>query len=432
MSFSEGFTQGFGMVDAALQRRNALASDKDKQALDELHYQDALKRQGLQDAQTQAWHKETSAVEAAKTHYQQGQDRQVNNRADKTLAAEIEDKKIARGLQAQANSLNAVQAQTQAAHYQKLNDKADFERQYLKDQNEKTKATERAQHFFIKDPSGGISLTIPTGRDGIKALSDIGTAYGLNVKKVAADVGQHLQDVDLLKSAMANEKVALSQQNLPVVIDALNRVEAVDIKQGSGLQADGVTTITAKKIVNIHDIDGSGNLVFEVESTGTQKNKNGKQVPYKNIAPMTQFRSSDPNDTVLKTVTRQQLMQRLDGQDALAKILTANPQFTQQIKAIYARTHESDKKDNYLKFDQTVTDAQGAETKSNIYVEPSTQKTLAINAQGQATQGVVAKTEASTAKETQLRQRVSLVLQHPDKFTQEQVDFANAFAQNNP
>jgi hypothetical protein len=135
---------------------------------------------------------------------------------------------------------------------------------------------------------------------------------------------------------------------------------------------------------------------------------------------------------VLKTVTRQQLMQRLDGQDALAKILTANPQFTQQIKAIYARTHESDKKDNYLKFDQTVTDAQGAETKSNIYVEPSTQKTLAINAQGQATQGVVAKTEASTAKETQLRQRVSLVLQHPDKFTQEQVDFANAFAQNNP
>ena len=138
MSFSEGFTQGFGMVDAALRRRNALASDKDKQALDELHYQDALKRQGLQDAQTQAWHKETSAVEAAKTHYQQGQDRQVNNRADKTLAAEIEDKKIARGLQAQANSLNAVQAQTQAAHYQKLNDKADFERQYLKDQNEKT------------------------------------------------------------------------------------------------------------------------------------------------------------------------------------------------------------------------------------------------------------------------------------------------------
>jgi hypothetical protein len=400
MGFSEGFTNGFSMVDTAMQRRRAIELDQEQQARTESHYQDALKRQGALDQQTIDWRKEDQGLAAADTAYKHGRDTIKDAHDEKQLDAEINDKTAMRGLQSQANDISRMNANNSAAHYKKLNEKADFELDYLKDQNLKTKATERAQNYFSKDQSGAMSINIPGGKEGIDALNDIGTAYGLNVKKVAADLGQHTQDINLLKSAMANDTVAFSKQNLPVVMDALNRVEAVDINKGSGLQADGITTITSKRIVGIHDIDASGNLVFEVESVGTQKGKDGKSVDYKNTAPMTKFRSSDPKDNSLRTVNRQQLVQRLEGQDAFGKILQSNPQFTQQINAIYDRSHEKDKKDNFLKLEKKVVDMNGVETATTTYFDPKSNTTIKEGPDGNIVRGTMGANNQSTANES--------------------------------
>ena len=337
MSFSEGFTQGFNMVDGALQKRNANVLEQQKQDRAEAHYNDALTRQGTQDAQALKWHDDAAGLAATATTYAHGRDTAKDVFDTQTQTDTRTHYADMVGLQKQSNAISQTNANNSALEHKSAIALNNYKLQDAKDTKEKSDSLERAQTYMHQNADGTMAITLPKGREK-EALKDFNVGFGINISSIASNIDQHQSDVNILQSAMTNEAAAFSKQNMPTVLESLNRIEAVDIKKGSGLQADGKTTITNKKIVGIHDIDGSGNLVFDIESTGTKKGDDGKLTPYSNIAPMTQFRSSDTNDKALKTVNRQQFMQRLEGQNYLGKILEVNPEFTQQVADFHQRS----------------------------------------------------------------------------------------------
>lgn len=350
MSFSEGFTQGFNMVDGALQKRNANALEQEKQVREEAHYNDALTRQGAQDAQALKWHDDASGLAAAATKYSQGRDTADDafKKTGQDDARKHNEDMV--GLQKQSNSIHAMTVRSNMAQDQSAIALNNFKLKTAKEETEKDQAVERAQTYMHSNGDGTMAITLPKGQEKA-ALNDFNVGFKINTSNIAANIDQHQSDVAILKSAMANEAVAFSKQNMPTVLASLNRVEAVDINNGLGMQKiDGeMTHVTKKEVVGIHDINGDGNLTFEVKSFGTRKDAQGKEVPWEDkpdstghYAPMTQFRSADPNDNKLTTVNRQQFFHRLEGQDAIGKIFKANPQFSQQVADYQARTHKKD------------------------------------------------------------------------------------------
>jgi hypothetical protein len=350
MGFAEGFAGGFGMVDAALNRRELMvqrerematenARYNDSVSRDETRYREGKDRQGQIDKQNADWHNEANARQDKldqrnEDHYQGEQDFRQQQEKNQTA---YQQASLAN--QRDQIGIHAAQANAQI-------EMARLQQSYLKEQKAREEATLRAQNLFATDPGSGVTTLNLTPGNELNDLKDIQTAYGVNVMNVARDLPKMQRHVSTVKAALVNP--AVFQQNKGAVLEALNEIEGNDINKGLGAY-DGTNAelqggqVVKKEISDIYPSPDGRGFVFNVK---TYVEKGGKT--YTDEGPMTQYRSSNPADNQIRVIGADQIIQRLDGYDALNKTLASNPQFVNAINSLTAKKGKGEK-DHYEK-----------------------------------------------------------------------------------
>lgn len=366
--FAEGFASGYGLVDATLHRRNMEDIEQQKLADEKQRRSEDL---AFRDKQLQA---------------QTEQHKAENQYRDKTLTENVrnniatEEYNNKRLLQDEAQSKRSYgldAARTQAAIAT-----SNAERVYADEKRNRESAQLRAQNLFVTDPKTGVSQLNLTPGNELNDLKDIQTAYGVNVQKISQDLGKYQQQVQTIKNALVDPRHWV--QNKAGVIQSLNDLEGHDINKGLG-KYDGQDPrlkggdVVKKEIDDIYPSPDGQGFVFSIKSTI----KKGDQV-FEDRGPMTQFRSSDPNDNQVRVVPAGEIIKRVEGYDAIGKVLSVNPQFVASINNLTARqAQERDKdkniKDNYLPFESSTTDALGNVSKKTRYVDPKTSRVLDVD-----------------------------------------------------
>jgi hypothetical protein len=360
MSFAEGFAGGFGMVDAALNRRELMAQREREMATenarytdnvtrDEKRYQEGKDRQGQLDKQNVDWHNESKAR-------QDKLDEQAIANTNREYALKEQDMKNDAANRQASLSLQRAQVGLHAAQVNSQMETDRLQRQYMTEQKDREQATLRAQSLFATDPTTGLTTLNLTPGNELNDLKDIQTAYGVNVANVARDLPKMQQHVSTIKAALVNP--ALFQQNKGAVLQALNEIEGHDINKGLGAY-DGTNAdlqgghVVKKEISDIFPSPDGRGFVFNVK---TYVEKDGKT--YTDEGPMTQYRSSNPADNQIRVIGAYQIIQRLDGYDALNKTLQANPQFVNAINSLTAKKGKGEK-DHYEKVTSEKTGEDG-------------------------------------------------------------------------
>jgi hypothetical protein len=352
MGFAEGFAGGFGMVDAALNRRELMAQREREMATENARYADSVtrdekryleekERQGQLDKQTVDWHNE------AKTR-QDKLDEQAITNTNREYALKEQDMKNDAANRQASLALQRAQVGLHAAQVNSQMETDRLQRQYLTEQKAREQAALRAQSLFKTDPNTGLTTISLTPGSEKSQLDDIQKAFGVNVSAISKDLPKYQQSVNILKSAIANPKVF--EQNKGSVLQALNTLEADQINTGLG-EYDGTNPelkgghIIKKEIDNILPTDDGQGVMFSVKTY--IKTKGGKTI--EDGGPMTQFRSSSPVDNQIRVVSTQQMVRRVDGYDALLKTLGANPQFVDHINNLPGQNGKGKKADHYEK-----------------------------------------------------------------------------------
>jgi hypothetical protein len=133
---------------------------------------------------------------------------------------------------------------------------------------------------------------------------------------------------------------------------------------------------------------------------------------------MTQYRSSSPYDQNVQRVTPEQLTKRVATQENLINFVNSNPKLQQQILKLHHEAMPKEKdgtksviyKDNY---------------DSNTGVNTKTPDAVFDNKSG-----VFTPIAGQSNRETEIQKKASIVLQNPQKFSKEQVDYANQVLKN--
>jgi hypothetical protein len=261
---------------------------------------------------------------------------------------------------------------------------------------------------------GTPSFHLKNGADGIKQINQFRSS-GIDLPEIARNMPAFAQHVENLKTALIDPSHGNKQQS----IAALNVIEKIDINQGLGKQEDG-TTVTSKEISDViqHQPEAGypdGYYSFAIKSIGTDAQGNPQ---VREGDPMTQYRSSSPYDQNVQRVTPEQLTKRVATQENLINFVNSNPKLQQQILKLHHEAMPKDKdgtksviyKDNY---------------DSNTGVNTKTPDAVFDNKSG-----VFTPIAGQSNRETEIQKKASIVLQNPQKFSKEQVDYANQVLKN--
>lgn len=298
MSFAQGFTSGFNMVDSALKRRDDTEFQKQQAALENVRYEkkigteaqyhkEGLDAQARQEATQAAYRKEDVAF----------RDTELKNQRD------YQQGSLANARANTANDTARVGLAEKSQNWEMQTKDREIKRQ---------ESLARMQNVFAQDPAtGAMNITVPQGYQR-QFFEDAKAGMGLDLSEVAQQHDDFKNSVGLLKSALISGDPR--HLNNPEVLKAINRVESKDINQG--LSGD----VKRKEIVGFEQHPQG--LLPIVRSFDKDGNPIGKD------APVTVGRTSDGNDQ-LRFLQPQQLVQRVDGFDALSNILDANPDYKQ-------------------------------------------------------------------------------------------------------
>jgi hypothetical protein len=411
--FSDGFAQGFGLVDAALQRRQANENYEQRMATEDARYQDEMARQQMLDQRNEDHYNNGLAAQQQAAKFEQEKYRhqlvkddrefglkeadQFSNNAYRQTQLENQGKQL---------DINAMQARSSIAESQAQTERYRLETQYAKQQ----KAREDAQRYvqaniFTTDPNTGETSIRWNKGNELNDLAMIQQATGINVGKIAGDFNRFNQDLKHIKSALALP--GYFQQNKAAVIKAFNDIEFDDINKGLG-PYDGDNPefkggeVVRKEVTDVYPSPDNKGFVFNVR---TIVRKNGKD--YVDEGPITQYRSSSPADDRIRVIGTDQIVRRVDGLDVLGIALATNPEWAREAANAYRQQTPMAKGD----YQPVIEENYNTETMANEkrYVGAFNKDTGEITRTGQATQ------PAKSSPDEQ-RRKAEYVLNNRSKF----------------
>jgi hypothetical protein len=338
--FSDGFAQGFGLVDAALQRRRANDNYEQRMATDDARYQDELSRRQMLDQREQDRYNNELAAQQRSAQFEQEKYRHQLVKDDREFGLKEADQFSNNAyrqaqLENQNKQLGIQEMQARSAVNENLaqTEKVRLETQWAKEQKSRQDAMMRVQANLIRqDPNTGLTSIHLTKGNELNDLNDIQTALGVNVGRIAGDLQSFSRNVTNIKSAIADPRYF--QQNKQAVLQSFNDLEATDINKGLGPYDGDNPDLKGGEVVKkeISDVypspDGKG-FVFNVR---TIVNKGGKE--FVDEGPMTQYRSSSPADNQIRVIGIPEIIRRIDGYDAIGQVLQANPDFAAAVTQV--------------------------------------------------------------------------------------------------
>ena len=436
VGFADGFVNGFGMVDQALQRRRANEIENKKIEQDQANNLATLdfrnKELGLQgEKNTNDANYNRDHLALTKSNNEASQLHDTN-----TLQASINQYLAQNKLTSQSNA-NQANYQNKALDYAQQNQvrdddlSASIERRSVAvhdmEIEQKTLELEAAKkgkkkqedlidlsNSIYTNADGSPAFHLKNGADGIKQLKQFESS-GINLVTIAANTHAYTQYVENIKTALMDPSPGTKQK----AIAGLNVTEKIDINQGLGKQADG-TTVTSKEISDViqHPPEAGypdGYYSFAIKSIGTDAQGNPQ---VRDGDPMTQYRSSSAYDQNVQRVTPEQLTNRVATQENLINFVNSNPKLQQQIIKLH---HEAMPKDK----DGTKSVIYRDNYDSNTGVNTKTPDSIFDNKAGTLTP-----IAGQSSRETEIQKKASIVLQNPQKFSKEQVDYANQVLKN--
>ena len=324
MSFSQGLVQGMGLVNAHYDREDRKAR-ADRQELRQTNldakaderYQDTLDYREGRDAKADERYQES-------VDYRKGRDSETDARWQKSF-----------GLQQSQHELSKKNSERQGRV-------ADLQIDTAEEQKANASAIKVLQLWEAGQQPG---------EEGLAKLN----AAGL--------------DPDLLFDPKLGDSIGVAEQvftgklsaQSPEALGAMNHVFKTQLSQGVGEKGANGSVITSKQITGIFPADGQrvpkGHVVFEVEVT-TEDGKSYR-------APLTQNRSTDPNDPVrpipVEMVARHfRGLQRLQNEPGLKKIYASLGHKTESTDDKWTRLSDNAL---YNAKDGTVKTVGGAEVK---------------------------------------------------------------------
>lgn len=413
VGFADGFVNGFGMVDAALQRRRA--NEIEDRKMQQAASADAENRsfkerelglQGEKYANEAQYNRDHLAAVTANNNAENAlRGTQIQGQID---ARKSQDKfqndslKIQQQNQIRDDQIRASQEKRLADANQMEIETKKFELNAAKADAEKKSALLRISNHIFQKPDGSTGFTLQHGEDGAKQIKDLEVGTGANLEALVNNAPGYKQHVDTMKAALMNPQ-AFANNKKPV-IDALNVLEKNDINQGLGKQEDG-TFVQAKSISDIlyHPAEEGypeGYYSFQVKSIGTDANGDYQE---RDGEPVTQYRSSSQYDQNVRRITPEQLTNRVVGQESILNFVENHPEMQQDIAKRYAANMPKDKKDDkYVDLtNKSETMSQGGDITSNenkVSVNTSTNETYSLGPDGKVVKGRIG---SSTNNSTQ-------------------------------
>ncbi|WP_374089347.1 hypothetical protein [Methylomicrobium lacus] len=350
-SFSEGFSAGFGLVDDAIQRRRRNDMEQQKIGLENAQYQDRVDRQKTLDQRDQDWHNQDLETAARKERFDREKYQNelgLKNRELGLREADTGNDQTYRKAQLENQSrqidIQGMQAQSAIDENQAQTERYRLETQFAKEQKNRDDAQRRVMANLIsQDQNTGLTTIRLTKGNEQNDLNDIQTALGVNVGKISSDLQTFNNDLAHIKSAVADPRYF--QQNKPAVLKAFNDIEGSDINKGLG-DYDGDNPefkggkVVSKEISDVYPSPDGKGFVFNVR---TVIDKGGKKLV--DEGPMTQYRSSSPADDQIRVVGVDQIIQRIEGYDAIGKVLESNPDFVRAVNGVVGSQAKDGKKD---------------------------------------------------------------------------------------
>jgi len=436
VGFADGFVNGFGMVDQALQRRRANEIENKKIEQDQANNLATLdfrnRELGLQgEKNTNDANYNRDHLALTKSNNEASQLYNTNKlQADKeqsiaqnkltqqsnTNQANYQNKALdyAQQNQVRDDDLRAsIEKRSVAVHDMEIEQKT-FELEAAKKGKKKQEDLIDLSNSIGTNEDGSPSFHLKNGADGIKQINQFKSS-GIDLPEIARNMPAFAQHVENLKTALMDPSHGNKQQ----AIAALNVTEKIDINQGLGKQADG-TTVTSKEISDViqHPPEAGypdGYYSFAIKSIGTDAQGNPQ---VRDGDPMTQYRSSSAYDQNVQRVTPEQLTKRVATQENLINFVNSNPKLQQQIIKLH---HEAMPKDK----DGTKSVIYRDNYDSNTGVNTKTADSIFDNKAGTLTP-----IAGQSSRETEIQKKASIVLQNPQKFSKEQVDYANQVLKN--
>jgi hypothetical protein len=388
--FAEGFVNGFGMVDQALQRRRANEIENKKIEQDQANNLATLdfrnKELGLQGEKNSADAAyNTSHLALTKANNEASQLYNTNK-----LQADKEQNIAQNRLTSQSNNIQLAQANKQAAQadriFKNAQDRLAIEQDKArreKLQIDKSDAMPVIQSMLATDPTTGqtsvsLSHDPKMARKQIEAWS---TVTGLDGKSMIENSAAFSGHVANIKSALSDP--THWDQNKTSVLGALNATMRKDIEAGKiGQKYDGMDQQYKGGIIEnieISDVmpnsDGTA-LVAGVKTTYKMPNGQLKWTD----APMTDKRMANANlDPNVRNIPLDAVVGKIDAMDQFASYINSDPTSLRLLQTQIAHAYPKEKgEDAYTS--ETITDSNGNQVaipfnkKEGTYGTPSDQQ----------------------------------------------------------
>lgn len=397
MSFSEGFTSGFNMVDSAIQKRQANELKNQELADQKARYANEVdlknREMGLKaadDERRNQYQQDSLQVQrdqnTANAAYQQGNlatnQQQVQNQGlyqQGTLDVNRQQVGI-QGMQAQS----AVQEN--AAQIAKIN----IEAKRLKRESDLSTASPIVQGML--DPKTNL-LTFSKDPNVFNSQkSALATVTNLPIDDMYNNPVAFDNHIKNIKDGLTDRPHW--EQNKSSVIDSLNSTMGKDIEGGKvGQPYDGNdpafkgSTIDNIKIIDVFPSPSGNGVIAGVETT--YRLPNGETV--KDHGPMTELRSGNPEtDPNIKVIPHAAIIGKLDAIDQLSKAINSDPAHVRTIQSMMAKKDDKGSEDKTFSLtNSTVDPATGVETKLQAEVNPKTGKAYSLGPNGKVAQDSV-------------------------------------------
>ncbi|MGZ4968046.1 MAG: hypothetical protein ACXV8O_01405 [Methylobacter sp.] len=417
MSLADGFAQGFGLVDAALQRRQANETMAQKVAQDQADHAEEMqyknKELGLKSDELAS----NKGLKDAQSKYYAGLS--DNMTTDNKLARDtFEENKRHNGVQEGIgiSNANTDAKQTQAAidEHKADVDTKKFELEKAKSDLQKQKDAQWLMGFSSKGQDGDVKLNIPD--DKLEEFdSRSRNVFGTGMSDVAAKLPERQQALTTIQQAVTHPERANKQQ----LLASMNLLDADTINKGIG-KFDGPSTsplyggvVERKEITDIlsHPADDISPVPYY---TGviTQYGKNAKGQEVSDSGPLTQFRSSNPNDKNVRVITEEDLVKHYAGHEALNAAMADNPAFKQRFASLY-------KKDDKVNKEYQLVSKKTFDPATNLTTE---EPTGAFNKDTGRLEPF--NSDKQPSMKNDYLKKAQKVLANPDNYTEDQVNAA--------
>lgn len=401
VGFADGFVNGFGMVDQALQRRRANEIENKKIEQDQANNLATLdfrnKELGLQGEKNSAdakYHTDyISAINANNVAENALRGKQLQGQIDANISHDAYQNKAldyAQQNQVSGDTLRANQETRLGKEHDMEIEQKTFELNAAKQNKQRQEDLRDLSNSIGTNEDGTPSFHLKNGADGIKQINQFKSS-GIDLPEIARNMPAFAQHVENIKTALMDPSPGTKQK----AIAGLNVTEKIDINQGLGKQTDG-TTVTSKEISDViqHPPEAGypdGYYSFAIKSIGTDA-KGNPQV--RDGDPMTQYHSSSPYDQNVQRVTPEQLTKRVATQENLINFVNSNPKLQQQIIKLHDEAMPKEKKDDKyvdLTNKSEIMDKDGNITtnENKVSVNATTRKTLSLDNNGNVKEGSV-------------------------------------------